>query len=234
MPVPDSTVTLAAFLFFIAPGLLFETLYERRRPAREETTFREVSRVVLASIGLSGAAIAVLLVVRLIAPNAVADPESLSRDSTGYTNAHFDLVVTSAVLVLLISLLGAWLWHLAQVKRAGGGTIQPSDPWFEVLRKSAPNGEVPYVRVRVDGDHVYEGSVVGVTYNHDPARRAIVLGRPLSVKPPNETRRMIPGPYQRVVLTGSEVKALTVAYFPKGHWSGTSALTDHDSSGHIQ
>jgi Family of unknown function (DUF6338) len=51
--IPQTAAALLAFLFLVAPGIVFENLRERRRPTFDQTTFREVSRVALASLCFS-------------------------------------------------------------------------------------------------------------------------------------------------------------------------------------
>ena len=60
---PDTLGALLAFLVFVAPGLCFELLRERRRPALEQTAFREASRIALTSLLFSGAALVVVVAV---------------------------------------------------------------------------------------------------------------------------------------------------------------------------
>jgi hypothetical protein len=60
--IPQTILSLVAFLFLVAPGILFELRRERRRPGRKETAFREAARTALASLLFSVAAVLVLLV----------------------------------------------------------------------------------------------------------------------------------------------------------------------------
>jgi uncharacterized membrane protein SpoIIM required for sporulation len=58
--IPQTVLSLVAFLFLVAPGILFELRRERRRPGRKETAFREAARTALAGLLFSVAAVLVL------------------------------------------------------------------------------------------------------------------------------------------------------------------------------
>jgi hypothetical protein len=58
--IPATFGALLGFLGFVAPGLVYNTIAERRRPPRNESTFAEISRVALTSLGFSLIGLAIL------------------------------------------------------------------------------------------------------------------------------------------------------------------------------
>jgi cytochrome c biogenesis factor len=64
--VPTGWVSVLLFLLLVAPGLAFELLSEKRRAAYVESTFREISRLVLGIIGFTALGLVFLAIVRTI------------------------------------------------------------------------------------------------------------------------------------------------------------------------
>jgi MFS family permease len=62
--VPASWLAVLFFLLFVAPGLLFDLLSEKRCAGIAQSGFREISRVVLASILFSAIGAVAVAVVR--------------------------------------------------------------------------------------------------------------------------------------------------------------------------
>jgi hypothetical protein len=73
--VPSSWLSVVLFFLFIAPGLLLDLLSEQRRAGFSESAFREISRILLASIVFSGFAFSVLAIVREVQPERMPDQD---------------------------------------------------------------------------------------------------------------------------------------------------------------
>lgn len=101
---------MVGFLLVIAPGLLWEILRERERPALPGSTFREVSRVALVSLLCTGAALTALAAVRAIAPNWMPDPGAWARHDN-YLDDHYRLVGRALIIELALACTLAWLPH---------------------------------------------------------------------------------------------------------------------------
>jgi Family of unknown function (DUF6338) len=65
--IPQTAAALLAFPALVAPGIVFENLRERRRPSIEQTTFREISGIALASLYFT--VLSLTLLAGLRAPN---------------------------------------------------------------------------------------------------------------------------------------------------------------------
>ena len=103
--IPDTLLSLILFLGLIAPGLLYQLLWERRHPALEETAFREASRTALMSLLFSGLACIVIVLIRIFQPNWILDLGQYLRDSKTYVGQHYNLLIQTIALEVRISAL---------------------------------------------------------------------------------------------------------------------------------
>src|SRR3712207_1635976 len=137
--VPESVLTFIAFLVLVAPGLLFELLRERRRPALEETAFREASRIALASLAFSGLAVCVLAAIRTLQPVWMPDPRAWIAGGRDYLQDHYRLVFTAVVLEVLLALGFAVLCDRL-ARRNAKGDVVAGGIWYQLLRAKRPPG----------------------------------------------------------------------------------------------
>src|SRR5215211_6127592 len=144
--VPGSWLSVLLFLLFVAPGLLFDLLSERRRAGFSESAFREVSRIVLGSLAFSGFAFALLAIVRTINPPWMPDPSRLLKPGDSYAKDHYRLILRTLVLQGALALTAASVWHILLAKKQGGSTIRPVSAWTQVFKRDCPKGHDAYVR----------------------------------------------------------------------------------------
>jgi len=90
--VPSSWLTVVLFLFLVSPGLLFDLLALRRRTGAVESAFHETSRIVLASLGFTVLALAVLALVGAAFPGLLPDPKGLFDPNGVYAVDHWPAV----------------------------------------------------------------------------------------------------------------------------------------------
>lgn len=163
---------------------------ERRRPAREYTAFRETAVTVVASVGFSGAAASLLLLLRLWQERWFPDPVKLFNEPSKYVQDHTLLVFRSLVFLVLLATGLAYIWH--RILRCIGpdGEVSPHSAWWEVT-----NGDGNPDRLRVIASVVLtDGTVLtGFLRGHDLDKsqelRELVLRtdphRPIHVRHPN-------------------------------------------------
>jgi Family of unknown function (DUF6338) len=144
--VLGSWLSVLLFFLFVAPGLLFDLLSERRRAGFSESAFREVSRVVLGSLAFSGFAFALLAILRTVHPAWMPDPKRLLEPRNSYAKDHYLLILRTLVLQGSLALTAAWAWHIFLARRHGGATIQPVSAWTQVFKRDCPKGHDAYVR----------------------------------------------------------------------------------------
>lgn len=218
--LPDTLAALLAFLCLVVPGLLFELLRERRRPAVEETAFREASRVALTSALFSGTALLVFGLVRAAAPSLTVDPGRWLREGGGYAADNLARVTASVFGVVLLActlaLFVDWL-----LRRPAPGQIQPGSIWYALFRLHRP----PHTHVRLhmrlnDGSQVV-GYLGDYTPEHILENRELVLrGGSLQLRPKEgETDLQHGRNWQFVTVRGSEVTWMRVGYIGQdGRW----------------
>lgn len=211
----DSTVIgLIWLVFLVAPGLLFDLLRERRLPTVQESAFRESSRVVLSGVIFNVLAVLVLRGVAIAGGPPTPDGRLWVADPRSYVVMNFDLVKRFIILELLLSLVFAFVTHVL-LMRGAITRIKPVTGWHNAIRGDAPAGSTPAARVKLDDGTVYVGAIGAFTTGDvAPDEREIVLRSPIWAKAPNERNLIsVPREWQEVVLSGSRIKSLAVAYW---------------------
>jgi hypothetical protein len=215
--IPTTAASLFIFFALVTPGLSFELLRERRRPAVEETAFREASRIALASVGFNSAAGIVLIVVRLIYPSWIPDPHAWLLAPKPYLVGHYQLIAVAGLLQMILSVAFAvatdWIW-----RRNASGDIRPGGVWFSLFRTDKPRRTLPWLSAKlVDGTQV-AGFLSCYVSSEDPARSELVLmhnvkGAGLQLREPGaEVEQLLTWNY--VLLRGDQISYLKVKYLP--------------------
>jgi hypothetical protein len=227
--VPSTWLSIVLFAIFVAPGLLFDLLSQRRRVGVMESTFREISRVVLTSLIFSGGAAVVLATVRTVRPEWMPDPRHLiTGKDVHYLETHYRLILRTLLLQVVLSLAAASGCHAVLARRQGQAKIRPVLAWTRVLRTEKPKGHNAFVRVRLSSGAVYTGLVMYYGDSSDPKDRELVLVPPLASKAAGSPRLTgMPADYQRVVLRGDAIEVMSVQYWPEseGRVSATRQLS---------
>jgi hypothetical protein len=237
--VPGSWLSVLLFVVLVAPGLLFDLLSDRRRGGFPESTFREISRVVLASFWFSVLPFGVLVLLRTVEPGWMPDPRRLLGSSRTYVPDQYRLILRALLIQAGLALLLAFLSHLwlarqhgatvqrinASMARQLGGKIRRINGWSRVFDQDCPIGDAPYVRVRLKSGYVYTGFVGQFSPDFDLDSRELVLLPPLYSKPPEGKLTVMPTHQQRVIFRGSEIDMISVEYRP----DPTKAASDGNS-----
>jgi hypothetical protein len=224
--LPTSWLSLAFFAVLVVPGLLFDLLLDRRRVGPRETTFREISRVVLASGIFSTVGLGVLAgVARLTSGDWVPDvTQLLGDDANAYIARHIGTITLSLAIMCTSSALAAGLsaWWVSRKNPSRLDAVSSWTSTFRPIRKVGWNRarqESPYVRVRLSNGTVYKGHVAGFTADLELADRELVLGPPISIKRALRTGEEGPirfqpvGPdWQRLILKADDIESIFVRY----------------------
>jgi Family of unknown function (DUF6338) len=213
--VPGSWLSVLLFFLFVAPGLLFDLLSERRRARFSESAFREVSRVVLSSVAFSCFAFALLAIVRTVHPAWLPDPKRLLESWGSYAGDHYGLILRTLVLQASLALTAASAWHFVLARSEGKATIRPVSAWTQVFKRDCPKGHDAYVRVRLGDGIVYSGLVAHFTSDLEVDGRELVLAQPMASRTAENPMTAVPAQYQRVVIRGSAIEVMSVEYRPK-------------------
>jgi Family of unknown function (DUF6338) len=215
--VRSTWLSIVLFLLLVAPGLLFDLLSERRRVSATESTFREISRVVLASLFFTAVGVLVVGIVRAVHPAWMPDPRLLLRDGHTYVTAHYSAIWWALVAEAGVALGSAFGVDYLIARRKKPPRLRSVSSWQTVLRDECPDGFVPYVRIRQTDGSVLLGHVARYDADLDQANREIILAPPLFAQASDSDAelRAVPPKWQRIVLPGSTVASLTVQYRPK-------------------
>jgi Family of unknown function (DUF6338) len=95
--IPGTFGALLALLGLVAPGLVYRTVIEQRRPERNDSTFVEISRVALTSLIFSLGALAVLWLLQRFAGVALPDLAAWVAKGTPYAADNLGKVFTGLV-----------------------------------------------------------------------------------------------------------------------------------------
>lgn len=187
--IPTTVATLVGFLLFVAPGLLWEMLVERRKPNKDESAFREASRVAVVSAPFSTAAVAATLALAYwLQRQWLSDVTTWIRTGRPPTNAS--VLVGAVLAVVELAITGALLavaWWLLSDRLYGTGKLLDESAWTFALKKGS-DGQVVRASVHLlSGDQLL-GSVLSFTPDHPWADRELTLGQPLSVLKPDGLR----------------------------------------------
>jgi hypothetical protein len=109
--VPSTVGAVVIFLLLVTPGTAFELLWQRTRPRRDESVFAEVSRVLLAGVLFSGAAILTLAVLAWLVAGAALDAVALLRGGQDYVEENAGLALRTAAAVVALALCYAVAVH---------------------------------------------------------------------------------------------------------------------------
>jgi hypothetical protein len=211
--IPDTWLSVLLFLLFVAPGLLFDMLSERRRASYTESAFREASRVALASVVFSLVAIAVLGGIRVIVPQVFPDPGDLLAQNPGaYAAHHYGQIFLALVAQVALACGAAATFDWILGRRKGSGTIRKISAWQMVLRQKLPKGYEAYARVRLSSGIVYTGLVFAHSPDFDLDNRELILTQPMSSKLPGGTLAPVPEQFKTVAIRGSLIDTMSVEY----------------------
>lgn len=208
--IPSTIGAVFSFFLFVAPGLLFDLLAARRRAGVPETAFREASRVVLASTAFTGAAAAVVVLMGLAVPSIRARLRAWLSGSESFSATQPSALLALIVVALTACAL-AWVVH--EFLARGGSALRQTSAWSHVFRTEAPDGSVPYVRVKTSSGSTYTGFVGTYTPDLDAAGRELVLVPPLWSAAPGKPLNPVEQ-WSRIVLRGEEIIVLMVDYRP--------------------
>jgi hypothetical protein len=221
--VPSTTVQVFLFLALVAPGLYYELLRERRRPAIGETAFREASRIALASVLFDVAALAVLAIVRVIRPAWIPDLRLWLAHPAAYVRDHYVLIIWVALTGLVLAFGFATLAD--QLHRRRSGDMRPGGIWFQLFRTDRPDNTVPWVSLRLTDGVEIAGFLAYYVPADDPAAREIALrhnaeGTGLQLRKAEGQQIERLDQWSDIVVRGDQISYFKVRYLPAAPRTG--------------
>lgn len=205
----ESFGTLAGFLLLIAPGLLFQLLQERKRPGVTDSAFRETARVALTSLALSSAAFVTLALLSAVLPTLVVDLSAWLRDGTRYAASNLPTIIRS--VVLQVGLACGLAVAAASFSRFGG-SITDTGVWFQVFRKEARKGTIPWLLVRLEDGSELFGYLSSYAVQVAEDRELVLKGPALQHRRAGSRELVTLDQWERVVVRGSSITYLCVQH----------------------
>lgn len=214
--IPDGVATVFAFFGFVAPGLVFHLVIERRIPRRDETAFRETSLIALSSVVFTTAALAVVVCARAILPDAFPDLQEWRHAGWGYVVDH-PIWTTSAIIAIPVvasAFAGGAAWLLTRGKRA---ILKNNGAWFQALRLDRPEtaGDAfVWMHVKLKDEYEYWGNLRAYTEDDSsPVREIVIGGSTMLWKPKGATKAQAIGEeWDAVILNAEDISFVRVAY----------------------
>jgi hypothetical protein len=209
--VPGTAGTLVGFLLFVTPGIAFELLRQRIRPAREDSAFIEASRVLLAGLLLTALAVLLLGLLHRANSDAVVDVSALVREGSGYAADHIaQLASTATIHLLLVVLLAVAANDL--LTGPGSSRIAPETAWYTAFVRSAAGAQVRLSIQMTDGTTL-TGRRADFSDATDPAKRELVLAPPITMRRPRDARATpLSDEWQRLIICGEHISSIACSY----------------------
>jgi hypothetical protein len=156
--VPESVAALYAFLAMVSPGLVFQMLRERARPALAESTFREISRIALTSLTFTTTSIIALLIVAKYQTSWFVDITEWLNFRNAYATENPFLVARTLLALVTLSCATAWLAHRFSewVASRSHTRIVKTSVWYQLFIEDVPLGKTPWVGLKLtDGSYAW-------------------------------------------------------------------------------
>ena len=223
--IPNTLATFAAFLMLVAPGLVFEIRRERRRPALQETAFREASRVAFTSLLFSGLALVLLSAIRGWWPALLLDPGAWLRQGKIYLVSNYRIVARTGLVQVAVAVGLALLVDELLAQSQTKGHITPFSAWYHVFRKELPPNQVAWVGLRLSDKTEIWGYLKHYGAESDVKNREITLradvdGRHLYMQAEGDEQPKELTDWKTIVVPGDQIVLLKVTYkdqaFPEG------------------
>lgn len=213
--LPSTFLGLLLFLLLVTPGFLYNAMAARRRVLQDESTFMEISRVVLASVGFSTVSVAILLAVHAGRPHPELDLGRLATVGELYVRQKAGVLITYAAIELALACLIAtganWLipWVVRKITGRKPPRLKAESAWTPLIH-ACPVDASPHAWVRLRSGLEVRGKIQAYGHEIDVSDRELVLGPPLEVRYPNQPSEL--PQWQYFVIQGSDIESLAVKY----------------------
>jgi len=192
--IPQTVIGFFFFLLLVAPGVCYELLRERRRPAIHETAFREATRVALYSFGFSFSACVVIALLRIKLRTALFDPAAYNRDNKGYLDTFYTAMIWTVVvevliafaLVFIVDLIVVTRFYLKLLKfvpkskqKVWSPKVRKHGLWWQLFEKGSWREEdkIPLLRIRLSDGSRIAGFLAGYTASDKFENTEIVIAQ---------------------------------------------------------
>lgn len=207
---------LSAFLLLLVfvPGWAYLAWMERVRPAAGRRGLSELLEVVAMGVATTGPAILLLILIPHRALPFTIDLEQWADGGAEYLASDLDGLAWSAVLVLGVALLMAYLLYRMQ-RRGRSKEFHPeAGVWARALG-ARPRGKVPWVGIMLKDGRLVEGVLHSFTLNDIGDDRDVALGKPIRVTETGQSVAVNLPALERFVVSAREIEYMTVVEAPE-------------------
>ncbi|WP_280194981.1 DUF6338 family protein [Nocardia farcinica] len=227
---PSTWLTLIAFFYFIAPGLLYDRLTAHKTAKRRESAFTEVSRVALVSTLCSAGGFLLIWGFAGICAwqdwKLLPDPSAMIKQGSVYFADNFLKVLITAAVLFVLSLAISY-GAVLLIHRNTEGDIDFQSAWRRVMLLDRPEPKkttITFARVTMKDGSVWDGHVAYFSPDMEFADREIVLTKPLRFKAKPETSpapgsapstpslQLLPAAHMFTVLKDADIASLVIRY----------------------
>lgn len=211
--MPSTFVGLVFFVVCLVPGFVYTAARDVRLPERTSSTFRESTRVLLASLAFDGMILGVFGLIRAAVPSHTPDTGRLVREGWGYVQDDYGRL-TLWFCALLAAAAGAAL-AAARLLPRGPGPLSVESSWWLLFGRypDQAGAKCTYVSCElVDGS-----SLAGVLKHfahqaEETGDRELALTAPLTYRPHAGAPSGPLTGHQLVTVSARQIKFLTVTY----------------------
>lgn len=228
--VPQTLGALLALLVLVAPGLAFELRRELRRPALQDSAFREAMRTAFTSLLFSGSALAILALLSTVIPGLLPDFSAWLLLGTAYAAENIGAIALFLSLQFGLAVGIALLVENSLHRRTKGSRLEQGTALWHVLGVQRKQDTVWMGLTLQDGTQVW-GYLNRYDVNKPLAEGDVVLQGPgLSRQLPTQTTAVnIKGDWERIVVPGERVLYARLRFNPKAE-GDTSAATSSEAA----
>jgi 3-deoxy-D-manno-octulosonic-acid transferase len=217
--MPSTVLALILFFCFVTPGLVFELLQERSRPARQYSALRETSIIVVASVAFTLPSAIIILLVRLAARSWFPDFYELTDRPAQYSASHLPQVIGFIVELVLLAISFAWIAdRVLRLRYPPHAVIRNNPTWFEMINGQVrPEGTKTVI---VSAELKNGASIQGAVKAHEPGKDqalAWLVLQPHSaikfgIRNPDGTFVDVPPGWAYTVIAGDNIRSANIAY----------------------
>ncbi|ORI13530.1 DUF6338 family protein [Rhodococcus sp. 1168] len=213
--MPTTWLSVLLFAVVVAPGILYDQQSAKRVVKEEQSAFREIGRIALASLAFSSFGSVLAILAHRVWPDTFLNLDQALRGGSSYVTDHNGNAAASLVLVVGAALGTSWLVGSSLNALLGGG-LRSVSGWTTVLSPSHPNKLQPGTTVFVSA-YLSDGSAVQGRrrdYSADLQRsdRELVIASQIWTKKTRDSVWKKRDDLDAVVVSGADVVRLEVEY----------------------
>jgi hypothetical protein len=212
--VPSSVIAAVLLLAAVTPGYAFHRAMNRYRPKDTRSSTAEVVELFGVGALTTAAGLLLTLLIGELSPSLVTLHEvtKAPADFRDHPWSWVGAVVLAMALSMGFSTLAGAYAGRKSPRRTGAAVREGTVAVHALTDRAGPDGQrKPFVAVELSDGRLVEGYVRYVSTDPDPARRDIVLQRPIAWTGPGDVPRTR-SPAVCVFVAGALVRVVHISY----------------------